>query len=144
MSDGFVQRGGLWVVGQFALLIAIGILGITCRANSEIPAIFIAAMVLFIVSAIYGITGLLALGRNLTPFPKPSTRTRFVEHGIYCLIRHLLYTSVFCAALGWSLVWQSWPAFAVSLILGVHLDAKARHEERWLRERFADYAAYEQ
>ena len=72
-------------------------------------------------SAICGIAGALTLGRNLTPFPKPSANARFVLQGIYALIRYPLYTAVFCAAVGWSLVWQSWPALAASLTLGLFL-----------------------
>lgn len=53
-------------------------------------------------SAICGIGGTMALGRNLTPFPKPSVEAKLVQHGIYGLIRHPLYTAVICAALGWS------------------------------------------
>ena len=67
-----------------------------------------------------------------------------VQHGIYSLIRHPLYTAVFCAAAGWSLLRESWPALAASLALAVFLDAKARREERWLRQRFPDYDRYAQ
>jgi protein-S-isoprenylcysteine O-methyltransferase Ste14 len=139
----FVQRGGWWVVGQFLLLSAIAILGLTCRATSELNWVFIFGAVFLVTSAICGYFGTLALGKNLTPFPKPSATARFVQHGIYALIRHPLYTAVFCAAVGWSLVWQSWPALAVSVLLGVFFDAKARHEERWLRQKFPDYTNYE-
>ncbi len=66
-----------------------------------------------------------------------------VQHGIYARLRHPLYTAVFCAVLGWSLVWQSWPALAFSLALGVFFDAKARREESWLREKFPEYPDYE-
>jgi protein-S-isoprenylcysteine O-methyltransferase Ste14 len=31
----------------------------------------------------------------------------------------------------------------VALALGVFFDAKARHEEHWLRQQFPDYASYE-
>lgn len=144
MSDGFVQLGGWWVVGQFLLLFAITILGITCRATTKLQLILVFGVVFLIASAIGGISGALALGRNLTPFPKPSATTLFVQHSIYALIRHPLYTAVFCAAVGWSLVWQSWPALATCLVLAVFFDAKARHEERWLRQKFPDYADYEQ
>ena len=144
MSNGFVQRGGWWVVGQFLLLFAIAILGITGHATAKLHLIFLSGVVFLCASAICGIFGALTLGRNLTPFPKPSASAQFVQHGIYALIRHPLYTSVFCAAVGWSLVWQSWLALAVSLVLGVFFDAKARHEECWLRQQFPDYAGYEQ
>ncbi len=143
MNNGFVQRGGWWVVGQFLLLFAIAILGITGRATSKSLPIFVCGLVFLLASAICGVSGALALGRNLTPFPKPSANAQFVQHGIYALIRHPLYTAVFFAAVGWSLVWQSWPALAVSLGLGIFFDAKAGHEERWLRQKFADYAGYE-
>jgi protein-S-isoprenylcysteine O-methyltransferase Ste14 len=143
MSSSFVQRGGWWVVGQFLLLFTIAILGITCRATSKLHLVFIFGVVFLVASAICGFSGMLALGSNLTPFPKPTTNARFVQHGIYALIRHPLYTSVFCAAVGWSLVRQSWPALCVSLTLAIFLNAKARREERWLRQQFPEYTSYE-
>ena len=143
MSNGFVQRGGWWVVGQFLLLFAIAILGITCRDTSKPFPNFIGGLVFLVVSTICGISGALTFGRNLTPFPDPFATAQFVQHGIYALIRHPLCTSAFCAAVGWSLVWQSWLALAVSLVLGVFFGAKARHEECWLRQQFPDYAGYE-
>ncbi len=54
-----------------------------------------------------------------------------------------LYVSVMTGAIGWALVWQSWPAFLVAASLIPFLLAKARHEERWFREKFPDYADYE-
>jgi protein-S-isoprenylcysteine O-methyltransferase Ste14 len=33
-------------------------------------------------------------------------------------------------------------ALALSVVLAIVLDLKARREEEWLRERFPDYAAY--
>ena len=143
MSNSFVQRGGWWVVGQFLLLLSIATLGIFCRATVKLPLVIVFGETFLVISAICGISGALTLGRNLTPFPKPLTTTQFVQHGIYALIRHPLYTSVFCAAVGWSLVWQSWPALAVSFVLAIFFDAKARHEECWLRHQFPQYADYE-
>ena len=144
MNNGFVQRGGWWVVGQFLLLLAIVILDITGHAALKPLPIFIGGLVLITVAAIGSLAGLLALGRNLTPFPKPSAKTELVQHGIYARIRHPLYTSVFCAAAGSSLIFQRWPALAVSAALGLFFDAKARHEEHWLRQQFPEYAGYEQ
>jgi protein-S-isoprenylcysteine O-methyltransferase Ste14 len=83
MSNGFVQRGGWWVIGQFMLLFAIAVLSITCRATSKSLPIFICGLIFLVASAICGIAGLMKLGRNLTPFPKPSNKTQLVQHGIY-------------------------------------------------------------
>ncbi len=41
------------------------------------------------------------------------------------------------------MVWQSWPAFLAAAMLIPFFHAKARHEERRLREKFPDYAEYE-
>jgi len=142
MNRRFIQRGGLWVIGQFALILAIAILGIACRGASRSLPFLACGFVLLTVSAICGIGGLANLGRNLTPFPKPSPQSQLVQHGIYGWIRHPLYMAVICATAGWSLIWQSWPALVVSLALAMFLDAKARHEERWLRQQFPDYARY--
>lgn len=143
MGNDFFHRGGWWVVGQALLLVTIGYLGISCRGISRPVPLFICGLILLAISTICGLAGSVALGRNLTPFPKPSPTAHFVQHGIYGVIRHPLYTAVFCAAAGWSLVWGSWPALAISLFLALFFDAKARHEERLLRQRFSDYAGYE-
>ena len=143
MSNSFFQRGGWWVVGQFLLLLAIGILDITGHAAAKPLPLFMGGLVLIAAATIFSLAGLLALGRNLTPCPKPSAKTELVQRGIYAHIRHPLYTAVFCAAAGSSLIFQSWPALVASVGLGVFFDAKARHEEHWLRQQFPDYAGYE-
>ena len=130
-------------MGQFALMFAVAVLGIACRDESKRLPFVLCGLVFFSVSVICGIAGVMALGRNLTPFPKSSVRTQLVQRGIYSLMRHPLYVAVLCGSVGWALVWQSWPGFVAALVLALFLDAKARREERWLREQFSDYADYE-
>jgi len=144
MSNGFFQRGGLWVLGQFTLMLAVAGLGMICHAEARSHATFLGGLSFLGASALFGIAGLAALGRKLTPFPKPAAEAELIQNGIYSLIRHPLYTAVFCAAAGWSLMRGSWPALAASLVLAVFLDAKARREERWLRQKFPDYGRYAQ
>ena len=85
----------------------------------------------------------IALGSNITPFPKPSEKAQLVRRGIFSLIRHPIYTGVMFASLGWALVWQSWPTLLMALVLILFFDAKARREEEWLREKFSEYGEYE-
>lgn len=144
MSNGFVQRGGLWVLGQFILMLAVAILGMSRRTETRILAMFVGGLFFLGASALCGIAGMAALGRKLTPFPKPTAQAELVQNGIYSLIRHPLYAAVFCAAAGWSLIRQSWLALAASLVLAVFFDAKARREERWLRQQFPNYDRYAQ
>jgi protein-S-isoprenylcysteine O-methyltransferase Ste14 len=142
-TDGFLQRGGLWVLGQSALLCAIIAGGILCRDHWHSLAFTLCGTSLLLIAAGCGLAGAVSLGRNLTPFPKPSAGNRLVQMGIYGLMRHPLYTAVFCGSVGWALAWRSWPALLAALALAPLLDAKARREERWLRQRFPGYAGYE-
>ena len=109
MADNFVQRGGLWVMGQGALLCAVIAGGILCRGQWHSLAVTLCGAGLLLIAGGCGLAGTLSLGGNLTPFPKPSAGGRLVRTGIYGLMRHPLYTAVFCGALGWALVWRSWP-----------------------------------
>jgi protein-S-isoprenylcysteine O-methyltransferase Ste14 len=139
----FFQRGGVWVAGQAVLLTAVALLAV-CFRGGGFPIVVMAGVALMLMGAGVALAGAMALGSNLTPFPKPSDSAQLVRHGIYAVVRHPLYTSVIAVAIGWALVWQSWPALLVAAMLIPFFHAKARHEERWLREKFSDYAGYEQ
>ena len=139
----FFQRGGAWVLGQSVLLVAVVLLAVFLPGTGFNPVIVTAGAALMLVGAGVALAGALALGKNLTPFPKPTEQARLVRHGIYALIRHPLYTSVISVSIGWALVWQSWPAMLVAAALILFFHAKARQEERWLREKFPEYADYE-
>jgi protein-S-isoprenylcysteine O-methyltransferase Ste14 len=143
MGSNFVERGGLWVLGQGGLLCAVIAGGILARAQWHSLALTLCGVGLLLIASGCGLAGTISLGRNLTPFPKPSASTTLVRTGIYALIRHPLYTAVFCGSVGWALVWQSWPALLAGLALAPLFDGKARCEEQWLRQQFPEYSAYE-
>ncbi len=134
-------RGGWWVACQGALLLATFLFGLYWR-NDQGRHPFPAACFLLI-GALCGIAGTWSLGRNLTPFPRPGRDATLVRTGIYAFIRHPLYVAVFCGSVGWALALGSIPALVVALAQAPFFDAKARQEERWLREHFAEYADYE-
>ena len=144
MSGKFLQRGGLWVLGQGALLCVVVAGGILGRNQWHSLPLILCGAFLLLVAAGCGLAGTLSLGRNLTPFPNPAASGRLVQAGIYGLIRHPLYTAVFCGSVGWALIWRSWPALLAALALAPLFHAKARREEHWLREQFPEYAGYEQ
>jgi protein-S-isoprenylcysteine O-methyltransferase Ste14 len=129
-------------VGQGILMLAVVGLAAIFPGGRANRTVFFSGVFLLAVGALCGLVGAVALGRGLTPLPKPSDETRLVEHGIYRFVRHPLYTSVMAASLGWALVWRSWPAGLAALTLIPFLDAKARREERWLRAKFPGYSDY--
>ena len=142
MAASFLQRGGGWVLGQGVLMLAVALLAIVFHGHWTKLAIVVGAVLLFVGGAV-GLAGAIVLGRNLTPFPKPIDQSPLVQQGVYALMRHPLYTSVVLAAVGWALLWQSWPALAAALVLVPFLDAKASQEERWLMEKSPEYAEYQ-
>jgi len=130
------------VAGQVVLLTAVALLAV-CFRGGGFPIVVMAGVALMLVGAGVALAGAMALGRNLTPFPKPTESAQLVRNGIYAVIRHPLYTSVIAVAIGWALVWQSWPALLAAATLIPFFAAKARREERWLREMFPEYGEYE-
>lgn len=141
-NQGFIQRGGLWVAAQFLLMIAALALAPLLRGSWFSMVSLIAGIVLFAFGGWLGVAGVRALGRNRTPYPRPLEDSTLVQHGVYGLVRHPLYSSLIFVSAGWALLWASGAALLVSLALAILLDAKARREERWLREKFPEYAAY--
>lgn len=143
MLDGLQRRGGIWVGCQGVLLLAVMGGGLVWRNQWCGRASATLGLILLVIAAVCGLAGTVSLGKQLTPFPQPSRTAKLVRNGIYALMRHPLYTAVFTASVGWGLLRHSWPALASALLLGPFFDAKARVEERALRERFSEYTDYE-
>jgi protein-S-isoprenylcysteine O-methyltransferase Ste14 len=142
MKPTFRQRGGGWVIAQFALMAAVMVLGVVFSGDWTRLAVIGVGAALFVAGGVFGIAGVRALGGNRTAFPAPREGSVLVRDGIYSRVRHPLYTSVMLASLGWALIWQSGPAFVAALLLLPFFRAKAGREERWLREKHPGYADY--
>ena len=138
----FLERGGGWVAGQFVLLACL--LGLSVLHPSAGPALWRFAGVLVLVVALaVAVAGVTALGRNLTPFPKPADHADLVQRGIYAKIRHPLYAAVILAGFGWALTWLSWPALLAAVTRIPFFHAKSCREEGFLRQKFPGYREYE-
>jgi protein-S-isoprenylcysteine O-methyltransferase Ste14 len=135
-------RGGIWVVLQFGTIAVALMLGPLWGGHWDAEASVGIGRVFLIFSGVIALAGFVALGRNLTPSPKPRVGGTLVQHGIYRLVRHPLYVSLVLGCLGWGLMWQSGPATGATVFLAWALNAKARVEEAWLQERFPEYADY--
>ncbi|MFO7533864.1 MAG: isoprenylcysteine carboxylmethyltransferase family protein [Candidatus Limnocylindrales bacterium] len=86
--------------------------------------------------------GLLDLGRNLTPVPRPREDAQLVETGIYALVRHPIYGGIIVTAFGWGLLAASPLTLALALVVAVFFDLKSRREEAWLAAHYAGYRTY--
>lgn len=131
------------MVAQFVLGAAIVILGTQGFAWPDAVSRWLTLVGVLL--GIFGLTlfvqGISALGSSLTPFPRPSEGATFRERGVYGRVRHPIYGGVLLLALGWSLA-LSPLALAATALLWLLLEAKSRHEESMLLERYPEYAAY--
>ena len=141
-SKTFVERGGRWVVAQSALLALVCGLGIRFHNEWRTRVFAVVGWLPVVVGGYLGIAGVLALGRNLTPYPRPVGGAELIKRGVYGQIRHPIYTSVMLLSLGWSLLWQSTPALVATSAIMAFFHAKARREERWLQDKFPEYNTY--
>jgi protein-S-isoprenylcysteine O-methyltransferase Ste14 len=135
-------RGEWFVIAQAVLILAVLVAPKLDGRNVFLSGISAAGGLLCIVGMGFVVLGSIALGRNLSPFPKPKENGSLVESGIFSVVRHPIYSGFSLAAFGWSLIWNSIAALVAALLLVAFFDIKARREERWLEEKFPGYAAY--
>jgi protein-S-isoprenylcysteine O-methyltransferase Ste14 len=94
------------------------------------------------VGGVFGTGGAIALGRNLTPFPKPIEGGTLVTTGVYRWVRHPIYTGLILGTLGWSLWNANLLGVGLAALLFLFFDLKSRREERWLMEAYPGYEEY--
>jgi protein-S-isoprenylcysteine O-methyltransferase Ste14 len=138
----FLEKGGAWVVAQFVAMACWMALTPIGHRRTDSVAILMIAAALLVAGAYAGIAGAVALGKSRTPFPMPPEDTRLIRSGIYSFVRHPLYASLIALSLAWACYWESPAGGALAVVQALLLDAKARREERWLREKFPGYADY--
>jgi len=141
----FTGRGGWWVLAQIPLLIIAYL--IPLRFGRAVPLeqldlVSGAGLILLGAGILQSAAGVVALGRFLTPFPRPVEHGVLRTNGAYSLVRHPIYAGILFTAMGWSLYRFSIPGLAFDVLLFVFFDRKAAREEQWLIERFPVYEAY--
>ena len=144
-KSGFSARGGWWVAAQFPLLLLAYL--IPGWSGQDIAGDFFTVLrhigqVLTGAGALLTLASVVALGRWLTPFPRPLPESQLRTGGAYALVRHPLYTGILIMAFGWSLMSFSIAGLVYDAMLFVFFDRKAAREEVWLSEKFPDYKAY--
>lgn len=134
------RRGGGWVWAQNVLMLAVfgsALVSVGPHWISVLVGVFVGSSgMAFIVG------GAVALGSALTPFPKPRPGAGLREIGLFGRVRHPIYGGVILLAAGWSIYWLTPVGGALTLVLALVLDLKARREEAWLEERYPEYVAY--
>lgn len=142
-EHGFVACGGLWVIAQFVLMLALGASALLDGSWFQGPVWSRAAAIVCLgAGAWLGISGMRDLRTNRTPFPRPRSDSELVQTGIYSRVRHPLYAALIWLGYGLGLAFWSRAALVLAAAQHVFLHSKAVREERWLVEKFPGYAAY--
>ena len=141
-------RGEWYVVVQAILFVFIGIgprtlPGVAAWGPQYAVVGTWLGLAMMIGGAGLSVAGVLRLGGNLTPLPYPKDGSVLVDTGPYAIVRHPIYSGLVIGALGWGLWLNSWLTLGFALGLLALFDLKLRREERWLRQRYPEYAAYQ-
>ncbi|MEQ1882435.1 MAG: isoprenylcysteine carboxylmethyltransferase family protein [Burkholderiales bacterium] len=140
----FSARGGWWVLAQAPIMIIAALVPLFWGARSfdGTNAIQVIGTVMSALGVLLAIAGVAALGRGLTPFPRPMPQAQLQQGGIYGLVRHPIYSGFILASIGWSLVWLSGPGLVFCVLVAIFFDRKSAFEETLLREKFPGYQNY--
>ena len=137
-------RGEGWVLGQLLLTAGVFLSALLGRgwAGGYAVAGPTAGGVSLALGALLLAWAGLHLGASLTPFPAPRPRSKLKTSGPYAFVRHPMYGGVILIALGWSTIFATVVGGALTVLLAIFFDLKARREEEWLRERLDGYETY--
>jgi len=138
------SRGELYVLVQAILLIALffgpkDVFGLPDKLNQTLWWI---GQILFYSGIVIAIWAAILLGPNLTPLPKPKPSGQLIQTGLYKLVRHPIYFGVILVSFGWAGIEQTIYTLVLAFILLIFFDLKSRQEERWLTQKFSEYAEY--
>ncbi len=136
------KRGEGWVALQL-LLFALIFISPKIEAYAFPPWLRVAGAFVMLGGGLLGTLGILNLGRNLTPFPKPRGGGYLVSTGVYAWVRHPIYSGLIFGSLGWSLLTDTLLGIALAVCLFLLFELKSSREERWLTEVYPDYPAYQ-
>ena len=141
-------NGEWYVVVQIVLfgLVAFAPANLPGQSTWNEPGRTIGILAGLIVGGIGGLlvfAGLFSLGSNLTAVPRPKENAHMVEHGAYRVVRHPIYSGIILGSFGLGLLRGGWLALLYALVLFIFFDIKSRREEKWLQEKYTDYAEYQ-
>ena len=126
----------IYVVIQFSAILLLII-------NTNINNISTYSLILFIASAIIGVTAIINMKiSNLNIMPELKDNHKLATNGIYKYIRHPMYTSVILLCLGFLLTEITTVNIIAMLVLIIDLFLKSRLEEKLLEQRFNSYKDY--
>lgn len=150
-------RGPWWrgARGEWYLVVQAGLFALVAFGPATLPGMpawpptlaktaFVGGVVLIVAGGVFAVAGLVRLGDSLTALPYPRDCSRLETGWPYSVVRHPIYSGLIMGALGLALVRAGWLSLIYAVALFVFFDVKSRTEERWLTQKYPEYAGYRQ
>lgn len=136
-------RGEGWLILQITLSTVVAIAGLVGPrwGPPARPWLVGTAVLLGVAGLAFAVAAIVALGRLLTPLPRPMSGGAVRDRGPYGLVRHPIYGGALLAGIAWCLA-TSPIAFAPFALATLFIVGKARVEEAFLLERYPEYTEY--
>ena len=143
-DEGTGDRGEAWVAAQFALF---GAVVLAPRVGPPLPRVLAPPLrslgaILLATGGALMLRGVVDLGANFTPLPRPKDTAALVRDGVYARVRHPIYSGICLLGFGWAALTANPTRLLLAVGLAPFFNAKANREEAWLLERFPEYARY--
>ena len=106
------------------------------------PFSYFVGVLIIIIAFIILLVAIKDLGRNLSPFPRPTNNSNLVTTGIYRFTRHPMYYSLIFISFGVFITKLSIYYLFLSISLGLIIKFKIALEEQYLKNRFKNYLIY--
>ena len=103
---------------------------------------YLVGFLIIIIAFIILLVAIKDLGRNLSPFPRPTNNSNLVTTGIYRFTRHPMYYSLIFISFGVFLIKLSIYYLFLSISLGLIIKFKIALEEQYLNNKFNNYLLY--
>jgi len=140
--------------GEWYVVVQIVLFGLVAFAPANLPGQstwnepgrtigIVAGLIVGGIGGLLVFAGLFSLGSNLTAVPRPKENAHMVAHGAYRVVRHPIYSGIILGSFGLGLLRGGWLALLYALVLFIFFDIKSRREEKWLQEKYTDYAEYQ-
>ena len=106
------------------------------------PFSYLLGILIIIIAFIIMLVAIKDLGRNLSPFPRPTNNSNLVTTGIYRFTRHPMYYSLIFISLGLFITNLSIYYLFLSISLSLIIKFKISLEEQYLNNKFKNYLLY--
>ena len=108
----------------------------------QVSHIYLMGILIIIISSIIMLFAIKDLGINLSPLPRPITKSKLITTGIYRFMRHPMYYSLIFISFGLFIIKLSIYNLFLSISLALIIKFKIAVEEQYLTNKFKNYLLY--